>query len=264
MNIAVITGASSGMGRQFAIQLSQAEKFDEMWVIARRKEALDRLSQEISCPLRPISLDLTDPRSFETYKALLEQEKPQVRVLVNAAGFGKFGEAMEIPLAENFSMVDLNCKALLAMTQLTVPYMAPGSRIVELDSLSAFQPVPYITVYGATKAFVLSYSRALNQELKPRGIRVMAVSPGWVRTEFFQRAETTNIEKKVQYYDRTYSAEEVVRTALHDLYHTKKDVSIHGYPVRRQVRLVKLLPHSLVMKIWMNQQKKSKPVPQDP
>ena len=142
--------------------------------------------------------------------------------------------------------------------------MAPGSRIVELDSLSAFQPVPYITVYGATKAFVLSYSRALNQELKPRGIRVMAVSPGWVRTEFFQRAETTNIEKKVQYYDRTYSAEEVVRTALHDLYHTKKDVSIHGYPVRRQVRLVKLLPHSLVMKIWMNQQKKSKPVPQDP
>lgn len=72
MNIAVITGASSGMGRQFTIQLSQAEKFDEMWVIARRKEALDRLSQEISCPLRPISLDLTDPRSFETYKALLE------------------------------------------------------------------------------------------------------------------------------------------------------------------------------------------------
>lgn len=263
MNIAVVTGASSGMGRQFAIQLSRAEKFDEMWVIARREAALENLRDQVSCPLRPVCLDLTDPRSFEAYQALLEREKPRVRVLVNAAGFGKFGEAMDIPLSDSFAMVDLNCKALMAMTQLTVPYMSAGDRIVELDSLSAFQPVPYITVYGATKAFVLSYSRALNQELKPRGIRVMAVSPGWVRTEFFQRAETTNAEKKVQYYDRTYSAEEVVRTALHDLYRTQKDVSIHGYPVRRQVRLVKLLPHSLVMKIWLNQQKKSKPVPQE-
>lgn len=259
MRIAIITGASSGMGRQFAIQLSKIANFDEMWVIARREEALKSLAQETACPVRPIPMDLTDPDSFQRYSDLLEYAQPQVRVLVNAAGFGKFGEAMDIPLQDSMDMIDLNCKALVAITQLTVPYMEEDGKIVELDSLSAFQPVPYITVYGATKSFVLSYARAMNQELKPRGIRVMAVSPGWVRTEFFDHAFQTN-GGKVQYFNRTYSAEEVVATALHDLYHTNKDVSIHGAPVRWQVRLVKLLPHSLVMKTWLKQQKKSKPI----
>ena len=140
------------------------------------------------------------------------------------------------------------------MTQLTLPYMHQDGKIVELDSLSAFQPVPYINVYGSTKAFVLSYSRALNQELKPRGIRVMAVSPGWVKTEFFDHATKTS-DTAVTYYNIMYEAKDVVATAIHDLYHTKKDLSVHGAPVRWQVRGVKLLPHSLVMKIWMKQQK---------
>lgn len=258
--IAIITGASSGMGRQFAIQLSKSTNFDEMWVIARREEALRELANEVECPVRPIPMDLTNPDSFQRYADLLEFAQPKVKVLVNAAGFGKFGEAMNIPLRDSMDMIDLNCKALVAITQLTVPYMERDGQIIELDSLSAFQPVPYITVYGATKSFVLSYSRAMNQELKPLGIRVMAVSPGWVRTEFFERAFQTNSGNKVQYFDRTYSAEDVVKTAIHDLYNTKKDVSIHGSPVRWQVRLVKLLPHSLVMKIWLKQQQKSKPI----
>ena len=127
----------------------------------------------------------------------------------------------------------------------------------ELDSLSAFQPVPYITTYAATKAFVLSYSRALNQELKSRGIRVMAVSPGWVKTEFFDHATKTS-NTAVTYYNIMYEAKDVVATAIHDLYRTRKDLSVHGAPVRWQVRGVKLLPHSLVMKIWMKQQKHDK------
>lgn len=259
MKIAVVTGASSGMGREFAIQLSKTEQFDEMWVIARRESALAALKAEVTCPIRPIALDLSREDSFDKYADLLGSEKPEVAVLVNAAGFGKFGEAMKIPLEDSFGMIDLNCKALLAMTQLTILYMKPGAKIVELDSLSAFQPVPYITVYGASKAFVLSYSRAMNQELKSKGIRVMAVSPGWVRTAFFDRANPTN-DGKVQYFNRTYSPEAVVKTALHDLYRTKKDVSIHGLPIRAQVLMVKLAPHKLVMKVWLNQQKKSKPI----
>ena len=154
-------------------------------------------------------------------------------------------------------MIDLNCKALVAMTQLTLPYMHRDGKIVELDSLSAFQPVPYINVYGSTKACVLSYSRALNQELKPRGIRVMAVSPGWVKTEFFDHATKTS-DTAVTYYNIMYEAKDVVATAIRDLYHTRKDLSIHGAPVRWQVRGVKLLPHSLVMRIWMKQQKHDK------
>ena len=144
------------------------------------------------------------------------------------------------------------------MTRLTLPYMPAGSHILQLDSLSAFQPVPYITTYGATKAFVLSYTRAMNQELKGKGVRMMAMNPGWVKTEFFNHAFQTNGGNEVQYFDRLYEARDVVATGLHDLYKTKKDVSIHGAPVRRQVRLVKLPPHSLVMKVWLNQQKKAR------
>lgn len=261
MNIAIITGASSGMGKEFALQLSKKETFDEIWVIARRMEALQALQAQIACPVVPISLDLCDSRSFDAYEALLKEKRPNVLVLVNAAGFGKFGKWENISLEDCNRMIDLNCKALLNITQLTVPYMKPGSKIVELDSLSAFQPVPFITVYGATKSFVLSYSRAMGRELAPRGIRVMAVSPGWVKTEFFSHAFTSN-QSDVQYFNRLYEAKDVVTTAIRDLYHSRKDVSIHGLPVKAQVLGVKLLPHSLIMSIWQNQQKKKKNVPE--
>lgn len=257
MNIAIVTGASSGMGRAFVLQLSQYVRVDEIWVIARREAALESLKQEVAVPVRPIALDLGKHESFEAISQLLSREKPNVKLLVNAAGFGKFGDFQEIPLADDCAMIDLNCKALVAMTRIVLPYMERGSHIVQLDSLSAFQPVPYIATYGASKAFVLSYTRAINQELKPQGIRVMAVSPGWVKTEFFSHAFQTN-HAQVQHFDRLYTPEDVVATALHDLYKTRKDVSIHGFPVRSQVRLVKLLPHSLVMKIWLNQQKTAK------
>ncbi len=257
MNIAVVTGASSGMGREFVLQLPQYVKVEEIWVIARRQEALESLRQECSVPVRPIVLDLCQDSAFRAYQELLEKEKPNVKLLVNAAGFGKFGAYHNIPLEDELKMIDLNCKALVAMTRLTLPRMEKGSHILQLDSLSAFQPVPYITTYGATKSFVLSYSRAMNRELRSKGIRMMAMNPGWVKTEFFNHAFQTSANE-VQYFDRLYEAADVVATGLKDLYKTKKDVSIHGLPVRNQVRLVKLLPHSLVMQVWLNQQKKPK------
>ena len=257
MNIAIVTGASSGMGREFVRQLSGYVSVDEIWAVARRASALETLKAEASVPVRPIVLDLLEASSFTELEALLESEKPNVRLLVNAAGFGKFGSYQKVPAEDDCRMIDLNCKALLLMTRLCVPYMQPGSHILELDSLSAFQPVPYITTYAATKAFVLSYSRALNQELKSRGIRVMAVSPGWVKTEFFDHATKTS-NTAVTYYNIMYEAKDVVATAIHDLYRTRKDLSVHGAPVRWQVRGVKLLPHSLVMNTWLNQQKKAK------
>jgi short-subunit dehydrogenase len=136
--------------------------------------------------------------------------------------------------------------------------MQEGGHVLQLASNSSWQPVPYITTYGATKAMVLSYSRAMNRELKAKGIRMMSMNPGWVRTEFFDHACQTNTDNEVQYYDRISEARDVVATGLKDLYKTKKDFSIHGFMVRMQVRLVKLLPHSLVMNIWQNQQKKAK------
>lgn len=254
MRIAIVTGASSGMGREFVKQVSKKEKFDEIWVIARRKEALESLKKEVKAKIRPITLDLQNPESFETYKKLLAEEKPEVALLANIAGYGKFGKYDEISLEDCLGMIDLNCKALVAMSQLTIPYMKRGSKILQLDSLSAFQPVPYLNVYGSSKSFVLSYSRALNRELKSKGIRVMSVNPGWVKTEFFDHA-TKSSNDAITYFNVMYDAKDVIKTAIRDLYHTKKDVSIHGFQIKAQVLLVKLLPHKIVMEIWMRQQK---------
>ncbi|MBE6938219.1 MAG: SDR family NAD(P)-dependent oxidoreductase [Ruminococcaceae bacterium] len=254
MKIAIITGASSGMGREFVLELDKSESFDELWVIARRKERLEALSGLTRARVRPICLDLTDMNSITELEALLKAEKPNVAVLVNAAGFGYFKAFTELPLADQLKMIDLNDKALIAVTYATLPFMEKGSRIYNLGSLSSFQPVPYINVYGASKAFVLSYSRALNVELRPRGIRVMAVCPGWVKTEFFDTAVS---DDTITYYNRYYEANEVVLRALKDM-RRGRDVSVCGFPIRAQVLGVKLLPHKLVMRIWCGQQKKPK------
>ena len=258
MNIAIVTGASSGMGREFVRQLSDYVAVDEIWAIARRESALEALKTEVDLPVRPIALDLLETDSFRKFGQLLEAENPNVRLLVNAAGFGKFGAYHKVSVEDDCRMIDLNCKALVMMTRLCIPYMAPGSHILQLDSLSAFQPVPYITTYGATKSFVLSYSRSMNQELKARGIRVMAMNPAWVKTEFFDHAFQTNGDGEVQYFNYVYEADECVATGLRDLYRSKKDCSIHGLPVKLQVLGVKLLPHRIVMNIWLNQQKKAR------
>lgn len=254
MRIAIITGASSGMGREFALQISDWEKFDELWVVARRENKLNELKELCPVPVRAVTLDLTEKESFEKYEEMLASEKPDVALLANIAGYGRFGRYDEIPLGDELDMIDLNCKSVVTLTRLTLPYMKRGAKLVFLDSLSAFQPVPYLNVYASTKAFVLSYSRGLGKELKPRGIRVMAISPGWVKTEFFAHAYKTSMSA-VTYYNKFYDPEDVIKTALKDLYKTKKDVSVHGFRVRNQVRLVKLLPHSFVMKTWLKQQK---------
>ena len=253
MKIAVITGASSGMGREFARQLTAAEKFDELWIIARRAERLEALKQELSQPVRVVPLDLTKKECLKQYEALLAEEKPEVSLLINCSGFGKFGRYDQIPLRDAMDMIDLNCKALVAVTQLTLPYLPDGGRILQVDSLSAFQPVPYLTVYGATKSFVLRYSQGLWAELQPRKIHVMAFCPGWVKTEFFDHAEETSNDA-VTYFNKWFTAEEAVRIALKDL-KKKKLVSVPSFVNKAQTLLVRLLPERIVMKIWLKQQK---------
>ena len=245
--IAVITGASSGMGRRFLMTLDQFGKFDEVWAIARRKDRLEQL--ETSCPVRVVALDLSDPASFDVYAGLLDEEKPSVGLLINASGFGKFDAVMDVPLKDNLNMVDVNCKAVAAMCQLTIPYMEKNAQIINIASVAAFQPIPYIDVYAATKAFVVSYSRALNHELKD--VNVMAVCPFWTKTEFFDRAVSEN--KVVTKYVAMYQPEDIVARAWADA-KKHKEISMYGFKARGQALLVKLLPHSLVMKIWMNQQ----------
>lgn len=252
MKIAVITGASSGMGREFALRLGKEQKFDEIWVIARSEQKLADLKNQLSVPVRVLTLNLLKSESLNEYKAVLEKEKPEIAVLVNASGSGRFGSFSDISLEEHLNTIDLNDKSLVAMTYLSLPYIKDGGCIYQIGSLSSFQPVPYINVYGASKAFVLSFSRALNVELKARKIKVMAVCPGWVKTSFFDHAVT---DDTITYYNRFYTSEQVITKAIRDM-KKGKDLSICGFPVRAQVFITKLLPHKLVMKIWCRQQKK--------
>lgn len=252
MKIAVITGASSGMGREFVYAIDREFSLDEIWVIARREERLKEFEKECRAKVRPIALDLALGESYVAYQALLKEVKPEIQVLVNAAGCGLFGEFMRMDLNKQLDIIDLNTKGLTAITHISIPYMPQDSHLLNLASNSSWQPVPYINVYGSSKAYVMNFSRALGVELKSRKIHVMAVAPGWIKTEFFDHAVN---DDTIKYYDRFYTAKQVVDRAMKDL-RKKKAVSIMGFPVRMQVRLVKLLPVKWIMGIWCRQQGK--------
>lgn len=252
MKIAVITGASSGMGREFVSYIDKNDNLDEIWVIARRADRLKELKTECRTAVRPIPLDLLENASFHAYRTMLEEIQPEIQLLVNAAGFGLFGRFTDMDLDTQLDSIRLNANALTAFCHISIPYMPEGSCIINLASNSSWQPVPYINVYGASKAYVLSFSRALGVELKGRKIHVMAVAPGWIKTEFFDHAIH---DDTISYFDRYYTAKQVIDKAMKDL-KRRKTVSILGFPVRMQVLAIKFLPVRLVMKIWCKQQGK--------
>lgn len=252
MNIAVITGASSGFGGEFVRRLD-GRGFDEIWVIARRKERLEALQSEVKTKLRPLALDLSKPESIAEYRAELEKEKPNVSVLVNAAGFGYFNPFTKESLELSLNMIDINDKALVSLCYDTLPFMQRGGEIYNIASTSSFQPVPYIGIYAATKSFVLSFSRSLNVELRERGIKVMAVCPHWTKTEFFDTA--VHDDSVIQYYNFYNIQSDVVSTAIRNM-QKGRDVSLCGWRIKLQVLAVKLLPHKFVMRTWCKQQNK--------
>lgn len=251
--IAIITGASSGMGSEFAKTVKCGGEFDEVWLIARRKEKLEEVCKTVPFSVKILPFDLTDRENLKRIGELLENEKPNVALLVNCSGFGKFEATEDTPLSVNLNMTDLNCNAVAAMCQMCLKYMSRGAHIINISSLAACQPIPYINVYAATKAFVLSYSRALHREVRSRGICVTAVLPFWTKTEFFDRAvtEEKHIVKK---YVVMYEPEQIVKRAWRDSMRGK-DVSKFGFTARFQMALTKILPHSFVMFYWMKQQK---------
>ncbi len=184
MRIGIVTGASSGIGRAFVRQLARTMDLDEIWLIARREERLKRLAEEVGAYCRPMPMDLTEGGSVLQVQEALEREKPEIAVLVCAAGFGKFGRAQDMTLEENDDMIALNCRAAVDVTRVCIPYLGQGSRVLEVCSCAGFTPLPGMNLYAATKAFLLRYTRALRWELSPRGVKVTAVCPCWVRTEF--------------------------------------------------------------------------------
>ncbi len=250
MKIAVVTGASSGIGREFAEQIARRGKVDEIWAVARRADRLDELKQKVSPKVRAVPLDLLKNEDRIKLKLMLSREKPDVRILVNAAGFGKYGTYKDLTDEEIDSMIDLNCKALVHMTYDILPYMGKHGRILLMGSASAFQPLPEFLMYAATKAFVVHFGRALNVELKERKITVTCVCPGYVRTEFFRVAQNTKNPGTCQNFSPLYEPEAVVRKALRDSLF-RRDMSVYGLDTKGKRLAAKLLPHRLVMRVWM-------------
>ena len=248
MNIAIVTGASSGLGRSFIRQLDRQGGLDEIWGVARRRERMEELAAQLSTPMRPLALDLTKTESVETLRALLQETGADVRVLVNSAGFGKFGTYADMTLQETADMIDLNCRAAVALTAAAIPHMSRGARILEICSSAAFQPLPGFNVYAATKAFLLRYSRALRWEVAPRGIKVTAVCPGWIKTEFMQVARDTKNGRTVRSYPFALRPETVARRALRDS--RVLAVTTCGLPALVQRVASKFLPHCFIMACW--------------
>ena len=253
--IAIVTGASSGMGRRFAETAAENVAFDELWVIARREERLVELQKQLQGQtVIPIAMDLSVRENIALLGEKLQKENAEVVLLVNAAGFGKFQAVLDVPQDVADQMLALNCAALMDMCYTCLPYMHRGAKILNIASVAAFQPVPYICEYAATKAFVLSFSRGLWKELHREGITVTALCPYWTRTEFFNVSNTNTSKDRVTYFNAMYDPKDLVRRGWRDLLRGR-DVSTFGFIARAQLVLVKLLPHRLVMHIWCKQQK---------
>lgn len=167
--IALVTGAAGGLGRAFVAELIKEELLDEIWSIGRNREKLARLKELFGDKIIPVCKDLTDTKQLKSVSVLLEEEKADVRYLVNNAGIARMAPSEDFSPEEIERTIDLNCKAPVLLMNYCLPFLSKGSKILNISSASAFQPTPYINLYAATKAFERSYSRALNAELKARG-----------------------------------------------------------------------------------------------
>jgi len=215
--IIIVTGASSGLGREFSLQLTRMRQADEIWLLARRKDKLEQLALEVngirknqahdrasSPEAKVIEIDLAGETGISFFIDLLKKEKAlcgetglTIDTLVNNAGFGTYGTFRETDIERQLEMIDLNVSALTGLCYAALPYMKTGSLIINVASLASFIPLGNFAVYGATKAYVLSFSTALSAELADSGIFVSTVCPGPVDTEFANVASNGAREKVV-------------------------------------------------------------------
>lgn len=196
MNIAVLTGASSGLGIEFFKAVSaKYPELDEIWLIARRKERMEETAKDSGITARIFPLDLIEEDSLCVIKDALAKDDIEIKLLINNAGFGILGNIDGSDYKQQMDMVSLNCRALTGLTTICLPYMKKGSKIINVCSIAAFAPNPRLTVYSATKSYVMFYSRSLRYELKEKGIGVTALCPGPMRTEFLTVGKITGNSK---------------------------------------------------------------------
>lgn len=247
MKIAVITGASSGIGVDFYKEI-QKEDIDSVWIIARREDRLLQIKEQLGVKdTRVIPMDITVDSKIEELRALFERENADIRFLINNAGMGVIGNLEDADAKKQGAMVDLNCKALTEITVVALPFMSDGARIINTCSIASFVPNARMTVYSATKAYVMHFSRALRYELRKRKINVTAICPGPMKTEFLGVA---GIEKGVSKTFDTLPYCDPVRTARKGIRAAKRGKAVYTprgfYKFYRL--LAKLLPSSILIR----------------
>lgn len=248
MSLAIITGASSGIGMEFARQL-RGRGIDEFWLIARREDKLLALSEELGYKCKIITADLATDEGIEVYRSALQEEKPEVKYLINAAGFGEYGAFDEVDESTVRKMIDLNVKALVLLTHMTVPYMERGGRIVEMGSGSCFTPLPYFNIYSSSKVFVLHYTKSLNYELKKYGVRATCFCPGYVETEFLGKAEKIGVLVPKE-YKPLLRCDKVVAGCINAM-EKGRVMYVTNWYTKLQHLLFKILPDFLLTEMWL-------------
>ena len=242
--VALITGASAGLGVEFARQLSS--KGYRLVLAARRKDRLDALVAELG-NARAVEIDLSEPGSTVALMSDLQEAGEQVDILVNNAGFGLRGPFAELGAARQREMIDLNCGALTELCRAVAPAMIErrSGAILNVASTAAFQPGPWMAVYFATKAYVLSFTEALHEELKPHGVKVSALCPGPTRTEF---GAVAGIQSLGQFDRLSMEAGPVVRAGL-EVLENNRAVVIPGTTNRIGAWSTRFAPRSFVRRV---------------
>ena len=242
--VALITGASAGLGAEFARQL--AARGQRLVLAAHRTERLEALAADLG-NARAVTVDLAAPGAAARLIAEVEQAGESVELLVNNAGFGLHGRLAELDAERQREMIDLNCGALLDLTRAVLPGMIKrkSGGILNVASTAAFQPGPGMAVYFATKAFVLSLTEALHEEVKPHGIRVSALCPGPTRTEF---GEVAGFGGNGGFDKLSMDSVTVVRAGLRGI-DRNKAVVIPGMMNRTGAVSQRFVPRALVRKI---------------
>jgi short-subunit dehydrogenase len=242
--IALVTGASSGIGEQFARSL--AARGHELALVARRAERLEQLAAALPTEAHVIPCDLaTDAASLPDRVAELGL---QVEILVNNAGFGTSGPFLAHDPARDVEQVRVNCEAVVTLTHAFLPGMVERRRggVINVASTAGMQPIPHESVYAATKAFAVSFSDALHTELRGSGVRVLAVNPGPVPTEWQQVAGYD--AGRVAVVPGTISAEQVVREALAAYDRGRRSV-IPGRTIRWFLRATRPAPRAVQLRV---------------
>lgn len=248
MKIAIITGASSGIGMEFARQMDTAFKnIDEFWLVARREEVLRELSDELNHVCRVFPMDITDEEKLDQMMQTIHETDSTVCMLINCAGYGIMGSFDKQERNGQTGMIRLNCEALTSITHRLIPYMKKNSRIIQVASSAAFLAQSDFAVYAATKSYVLSFSKALKEELRDREIYVTAVCPGPVDTPFFDIAEATGTTLNIKKFTMV-KAKDVVSLALRDSY-DKRAMSVCSLPIQAFWAVGKIVPDNISLAV---------------